>query len=158
MAELRAQKGLGGGLILVGLIIIISLFRQAGILSLQYLPMLFDGSWESLTHPRQPHYHPLWKPILIGEMIANTLFLCLWAYVAYLFVARSRLLPHSLQVALIASIGFIIIEAFALKTALSTARAFTAGTLHELVAYVALAAFFIPYAFYSRRVKETFVN
>ncbi len=42
MAELRAQKGLGGGLILVGLIIIISLFRQAGILSLQYLPMLFD--------------------------------------------------------------------------------------------------------------------
>lgn len=155
---LAAQKGLGGWLILVGLLIALSLVRQLAILGLQYGPMLFDGSWESLTHPGQPHYHPLWKTVLLGEIAANALFLALWAYIAYLFLARRCGLSFFLRFALILSIAFIIIEAFVLKTVLPGARVFAAGALYELAVYLVLTAIFVPYALFSRRMKETFVN
>jgi hypothetical protein len=158
MAEFQDRKQLGGGVILVGLLILISLFRQVMILGLQYAPMVFDGSWESLTQPSQPHYHPMWMPVLIGEIVANTLLLLLWAYVGWLYVSRSRLLPSLLRIGLIASIAFIVVEAFVLKTVLSTARVFSAGTAEQLAVYAVFAAVFFPYAFYSQRMRETFVN
>ena len=86
------------------------------------------------------------------------LLLLLWAYVGWLYVSRSRLLPSLLRIGLIASIAFIVVEAFVLKTVLSTARVFSAGTAEQLAVYAVFAAVFFPYAFYSQRMRETFVN
>lgn len=67
MTEKRELEGLGGWLLLVGLALVLSPIVVMVTAMLPLAALFTNGSWELLTTPGAEAFHPLFKPILIGE-------------------------------------------------------------------------------------------
>ena len=70
-AAATQKKRLGGWLILVGLGVVFSPFRLLMNTLPAYEPLLQSDIWDVLTNPDSAAYHPLWGPLLIGEITFN---------------------------------------------------------------------------------------
>src|SRR4029450_9088293 len=97
-----APSGIGGWVILISLGLCLTPIRIGaeivqGVRSLQPL------AWRVVTTPGSPAYHPLFGPLIIGEMVANVVLL-VWALVLpYLFFTKRRAFPRAM-------IAFLIVR------------------------------------------------
>lgn len=151
-------NGISGWLIIVAIGIILSpIFIIVSLFPL-YSEIFNNGSWEILTTPGTAEYSPLWAPILITEIAVNIGLVLLWIYIAIIFFFKKSTFPNIYIGALLFSIVFIVIDAYAVKLVIPNEPVFDADTTNALINSFIHAAIWIPYILISKRVKATFKN
>jgi hypothetical protein len=150
-------KGLSGWLILVGLGVVIAPVRMLIIYGPIYEPFLNEDIWEALTSVYSVAYHPLWAPLLIGELVYNLLILIASCYLIYLFFSKHYLFPRFYIALAAMSLVFIPLDAWLLTLVLPDQK-LPDETITEFLRALVVALIWIPYMLLSERVKLTFVE
>jgi hypothetical protein len=150
-------SGLGGWLIPVGVGLVLGPLRLIALLVQTFVPMFENGTWEALTSPESSSYHPLWAPILIGELTVNIVFALTYFYLLVLFFRKSPLFPKVFIALILGSLVFILVDTLAVSVVLPNEPLFDADTVGELARSLVAATIWIPYMLISKRVKNTFV-
>lgn len=158
VSEEKELEGLRGWLILVGLGIILSPLRVITQIFPVYSEMFSKGSWTVLTTPGSEAYHPLWAPILYGEMAINGGLVLAWVLVAFLFFSKKKAFPKWYIGILIFTLAFILIDALAIKAVLPNEPIFDAQTTKDFGRSLIVTLIWVPYMLVSKRVKATFVK
>ncbi len=149
---------LGGWLILVGIGTVVAPFRLSMEAVRSYFFVFSDGIWEAVTTVSSENYHPLWAPIIIGEIIFNVAMILVTVYLIYLFFSRHQLFPRLFVISVLASVIFIPIDAWLVKIVLPDEPMFDSETTIAFFQTVVAAIIWIPYMFISKRVRATFVE
>jgi hypothetical protein len=150
--------GLGGWLVLVAIGLFVTPVRLALFLSQTFLPIFRDGMWERLTTPGPAPYHPLWGPLLIGEIAINSVFILLAIYLLFLYFRRSWRFPRLYMTLLISSLVFIVADSFAVGIVAPSQGVMDPATIAEIGKSLIVAAIWVPYMIFSKRVRNTFVR
>ena len=160
MAELRghtAPSGIGGWLYLVALGLCLTPVRLVLEIG-RGLRLLDPATWHAVTTPVRPAYHPLFGPLIVGELAANGILL-LWTFgLLYLFFTRRRIFPPVMVTFLIVR---VLIQAADLLVALLipvAAAAIGPSVYSALGGSLVLVLVWVPYFLRSRRVDNTFVR
>jgi hypothetical protein len=151
-------NGLSGWLILVAIGIVLTPIRIVALVLPMYADIFTDGTWDVLTTLGSDVYSPFWAPILIAEVVINIGVMGLWLYIAFIFFSKKVIFPKVYIGALLFSIAFITIDAFAMTLVLPDEPIFDPETMKELFRSLISAIIWIPYMFKSKRVKATFTN
>lgn len=161
MREVTASRegptGLGGWLILVAIGLIINPIRVLVVVASTFPPLFQTGAWEALTTPGSENYHALWGPLLIFEMVFNTLVMLASIALAVLFFRRSRRFPGFFIVFVIANLAFVLLDAWLGSLVIVDEPMFDPGTVRELSRVLFGVLVWVPYMRLSKRVKNTFV-
>jgi magnesium-transporting ATPase (P-type) len=151
-------RGLGGWLILVGIGVVFAPLRLALFILATYVPMFSDGTWEALTSPGSADYHALWGPLIVGEIIFNTIMILAGVYLIYLFFSKHHLFPRLYIAVVLITLLVIPIDAWLVTLIIPGKPAFDPATLKEFIRTLVGAMIWVPYMFISKRVKQTFVE
>jgi len=150
-------KGLDGWLILVGIgVVIRPIYVLVALYSL--LPLFSDSTWEAVTTVGSEAYHPLWGPLIIGEIIYNLVLVAVSIYLIYLFFSKHYLFPNFFIAILVASLIFIVLDSWFLILILPNEPMFDPETTKEFARAFVVGIIWIPYMLVSKRVKATFVE
>ena len=85
-------SGIGGWLYLVALGLCLTPVRLVLEIG-RGLRLLDPATWHAVTTPVRPAYHPLFGPLIVGELAANGILL-LWTFgLLYLYFTRRRIFP-----------------------------------------------------------------
>ncbi len=152
------KKGLTGWLLLVGLGVVLSPIRLLIQVIPVYFPIFRDGSWQALTTPGSPYYHPLWGPLLLGEIIYNIAQLIVLVFIVYLFFSKDYLFPKFYVGVSLVTILFIPLDALLVKQILPEIPLFGPTTTAEFTRAIVSGLIWIPYMLFSKQVKATFVE
>jgi hypothetical protein len=150
-------SGIGGWLYLVAIGLCVTPIRIAAELVKGVGP-LDPATWHAVTTPGMRAYHPLFGPLIVGELVLNAVLL-LWALaLLYLFFAKRRSFP-------VAMIAFMIVRTVGqvadLGVALTipaTAARIGPAVYGSVAGSILVAVIWAPYLVRSRRVKATFVR
>jgi len=151
-------EGLGGWLILVGLGIVISPLRMISVLVPLYHEMFSTGSFETLTTPGTEAYHPLWAPVVYGEITLNVAIGLAWVFIAILFFSRKKAFPKWYIGTVIFSLVFVISDVLVVKYLLPNESVLDPDTIKEFTRSLATCLIWVPYMLVSKRVKATFIR
>jgi uncharacterized protein DUF2569 len=158
-ATQKSFDSIGGWLILFLVGLVVTPARLLFILYQQYLPFFSEGHWSVLTTPGSEAYHPLWAPLLIGELAGNTAIVVLTLVTLFFFLRRSRLAPRLVITLLAFSLLFQGADYYVLTLIPAVAeQGNDAALIRDLVRAVGGAAIWIPYFLISKRVKGTFTR
>ena len=158
MENKKEIKGLGGWLILLGIGVVLSPFRLL-ITTVPVFQEVFSyDTWEILTTPGLTTYHPLWAPLIIGEIFYNFAIFSASIYLIYLFFSKHYLFPKFFMAIVIISLIFIPLDASVVKIIFPDEPIFYPETLKEFVRVLVYGLIWIPYLLISKRVKTTFVE
>jgi len=154
VSHLNELKGLGGWLVLVGIVLMISTYRLLFIVLPKYPPIFTH--WKALTNPESELYYAFLWPLLLGEAVINLGLTIAFFYLIYLYLAQKRLFPPL----------FIAISVFYVVHILLNAWATTIVVPDRPIPDIAMnigrtllnALIWIPYMRVSRRVRATFVE
>ena len=149
--------GLAGWLVLVGIGLVVSPIRIAVVLLQTFPPIFRDGAWEVLTTPGTEAYHALWAPLLVLEIFGNTLFIAAGIALLLLFFRRSFRFPTLYIAYAVASVLFILLDAWLGSFVLADEPMFDPDTAREFGRTLVSAAVWVPYLLVSKRVRNTFV-
>ena len=149
--------GIGGWLILVAVGLCLTPIRIAAEILATVRP-LNPALWHALTTPGARAYHPLFGPWIVGQLVAYSALL-LWALaLLYLFFAKKRLFPRLM-------IAFLIVRALVQVADISVAlripmvaNSLQVNVFGGPIIAIVVAAIWVPYFLWSRRVAGTFVN
>lgn len=158
MTEKHELEGLGGWLLLVGLGLVVSPIVVMFTALVPFATLFTNGSWELLTTPGAEAYHPLFKPILIGEILMNGVLVLAYMAAVLLFLGKRALFPKVYIGLLLFPIVFIPLDAYVLTFVLPDEPMFDPDTTKQLGRAAVAAMIWIPYMLSSERVKATFVR
>ena len=154
----HGPEGLSGWLVLVGIMLVVTPLRLVKFLNETFPPLFEDGTWEVLTTPGPPPYHPMWGPLLITEIAANCTFIVVAVWLLVLFFRKSWQFPRVFVAFLVTSLLFIAVDALAVKIVLPEQPLLDGETMVEFTRSLVGAGIWIPYMLMSTRVKNTFVR
>lgn len=152
-----APSGIGGWLILIAIGLCLTPIRIGaeivqGVRSLQPL------AWRAVTTPGSPAYHPLFGPLIIGEMVANVVLLG-WALVLlYLFFTKGHAFPRAMIAFLIVRVVIQMADIFVASSIPVAAGSIGPRVYGSLAGNLLVVLVWVPYFLKSRRVAATFVR
>jgi Protein of unknown function (DUF2569) len=152
-----APSEIGGWLILIAIGLCLTPIRIGaeivqGVRSLQPL------AWRAVTTPGSPAYHPLFGPLIIGEMVANVVLL-VWALVLlYLFFTKRRAFPRAMIAFLIVRVAIQMADIFVASSIPVAAGSIGPRVYGSLAGNLLVVLVWVPYFLKSRRVAVTFVR
>lgn len=158
MSENEELKGLGGWLILVGIGVVIAPIKMLVSYVPLYVSMFKDGTWRALTSVNSEAYNQFWAPLLIGEIIYNSIIFLGCTYLVYLYFTKHYLFPRLFIALMIVSLVFIPIDSWLVRIVLPNEPIFDADTTKEFARTLIGCIIWIPYILISKRVKLTFVE
>ncbi|MBY0118027.1 DUF2569 domain-containing protein [Paenibacillus sp. FSL R5-0623] len=151
-------SGLGGWLILIQIGLFLTVILLVVQLFQQIIPTFTTETWEMLTSKQSDYYHPLWGPVLIFEMVYNTLFLLFSVYTIFAFYSKKAILPRLMIIFYGLSLAVGIID-YLLLLQIPLAKELEDGSsIREIAKSVITCAIWIPYFIKSERVHNTFVR
>ncbi|MEK4661734.1 DUF2569 domain-containing protein [Priestia sp. FSL H7-0729] len=151
-------SGLGGWLILIQIGLFLTVILLAVQLFQQIIPTFTTETWEMLTFKQSDYYHPLWGPVLIFEMVYNTLFLLFSVYTIFAFYSKKAILPRLMIIFYGLSLIVGIID-YLLLLQIPLAKELEDGSsIRDIAKSVITCAIWIPYFIKSERVHNTFVR
>ena len=151
-------RGIGGWLILPMLGLIFTPFRMGYQFVTDLLPVLNATTWQALTSPSSPNYHPLWAPLIGFEVVANIAVFAFGLWVLIQFFSKSKSTPR-LYIIWMASLAIMQIVDVALANQIPAVAAQPdAQSMKDVGRALLAAAIWIPYFLVSKRVRNTFVN
>jgi len=149
---------IGGWLIIIAIGIVITPFKLIYLMITTY-PIIFkDGSWEAITTKGNVAFSPFWEPLIITEIVINSILILLSIYLFYLFFAKQSCLPKWYFGTKLFSVLFILVDAFIVTMILPEMKIFDSETIKELASSLFGLFVWSPYLLYSQRSKLTFVN
>ncbi len=150
-------SGIGGWLYVVAVGLCVAPIR-IGAEIVKGLRPLDPVTWHAITTPGTRAYHPLFGPLIVGELVVNAA-LFIWAGVLlYLFFAKRRAFPTMMIMFLVARVLF---QAADLGVALMipiTAARIGPEVYGALAAGILVAVIWGRYFVTSRRVEATFIR
>jgi hypothetical protein len=119
---------------------------------------LEPATWHAVTTPGTRAYHPLFGPLIVGELVVNAVLL-IWAGVlVYLFFTRRRAFPVVMIAFMIARVVVQVADAGAALMIPAAAARMGPATYGGIASGVLVAVIWVPYLIKSRRVELTFVR
>ena len=113
----RELTGLEGWLALVGIGLVLAPIRSLWAFIQTFPPLFRDGTWRALTEPDSVSYHPLWAPVLLGEITFNIAIIFASGCLLYLFFKKHFWFPRAFIVVLLAGLSFQLADAFVVRNA-----------------------------------------
>ena len=153
----EAEK-IGGWLILFGIGIVLSPIQLLITSVISFFPLFTDGSWAALTTITSEFYHPLWGPLLLGELIFNFGKTLVLIYMVYLFFSRDYLFPIFYIGVIVATLIFIPLDAWLVKIILPNEPMFDPETFQNFLTTLIGGMIWISYLLFSQRAKATFIR
>jgi hypothetical protein len=151
-------RGIGGWLILPAIgIVLTPIALTVGIIT-DILPVFGADVWPVLTTPGSPAYHPLWKPLIIFELVADLLLVAVSIYLLVLFFGKKRRLPKVMIAWLVAMVVVQVVDMLLAMQIPAAADTTESSDYRDLIRSVIACAIWAPYFAVSRRVKNTFVG
>jgi hypothetical protein len=154
----KTLEGINGWLILVAIGTVLAPIRIIIVLVTTYPEIFSSGAWKLLTTPGSGAYNPMWKILVMGELLINCLLLVALLYLAYLFFSKSRSFPKWFIGIAIASIVFTIADSVAVKMLLPNDPVIDSDAMKQLARSMLVVFIWIPYMLISKRVKAIFVK
>jgi hypothetical protein len=152
-----AQSGIGGWLILVAIGLCLTPIR-IGAEIVQGVRSLQPVAWRVVTTPGSPAYHPLFGPLIVGELVANVALLA-WALVLlYLFFTKRRAFPRAMITFLIVRVIIQVADIFVASSIPLAAGSIGPRVYGSLAGNLLVVSVWVPYFLKSRRVAATFVR
>jgi hypothetical protein len=146
-------------LILVAIGLIFTPLRLGKDLVLVFLPLFADKErWEALTSPDGTLYHPLMKPLLIGEAIGNTTTALFALVLLVFFFSKKRIFPRLAILYLVGNTLVVVLDFIVAAQIPLLARADNPAPLLEIGRGILSCCIWIPYMLVSKRVKATFTK
>jgi uncharacterized protein DUF2569 len=149
--------GIGGWLILVAVGLCLTPIRLAAEI-VRGLRPLEPTTWHAITTPGTRAYHPLFGPLIVGELVVNAALLVWAGALLYLFFAKRRSFPVIMITFMIARVVF---QAADLGVALmipAAAPRIGPTVYGALAGSVIVTLIWVPYFIRSRRVEATFIR
>ena len=115
-----------------------------------------EETWNAVAVPGSPTYHPLWAPLLIGEVVVNVLLLAGSLIGLWLYFGKRRAFPRVAIALLLAGVIVPLLDLVLVHAITSTEIA--APSVREALQGGFAAIIWIPYFIESRRVRATFVE
>jgi hypothetical protein len=156
--DAHRYQGLKGWLVLVAIGLIVTPIKLSILLFTSLLPAFREETWSVLTSPGSEKSHPLWAPILIGELSMNAIFIVADLGLLVLFFTKSRNFPKAVIAFYLANLVFVVADFFVADLIPSVATQADPGSLKELTRTVVGCAIWVPYFLVSKRVKATFIE
>ena len=150
-------NGLRGWLWLVGLAVVMSPIRISSGLP-EVLPAYTTQTWHYVTHPESAGYHPLYAPLLIGEMISNITLLGMSLLLFVLFFQRRSTFPRLYIAFLLFNFVFQTADLLAMRMIPALAEDMTARDYRDASRAFSAALIWTAYMLASKRVKATFIR
>lgn len=150
-------SGIGGWLYAVALGVCIAPIRL-GTEIVKGLRPLDPATWYAITTPGTRAYHPLFGPLIVGELVVNAALLIWSGMLVYLFFAKRRAFPPVMITFMITRVVF---QAADLGVALMipvTAARIGPQVYGALAGSILVALIWVPYFIKSRRVELTFIR
>jgi len=119
---------------------------------------LDPSTWHAITTPGTRAYHPLFGPLIVGELVVNAALLIWAGALLYLFFAKRRAFPAVMITFMITRVVF---QAADLGVALmipATAARIGPAVYGALAGSILVALLWVPYFTRSRRVEATFTR
>jgi hypothetical protein len=152
-----AVSGIGGWLYLVAIGLCLTPIRL-GTEIVRGLRPFDPATWHAVTTPGTRAYHPLFGPLIVGELVANAALL-VWAIVLlYLFFAKRRAFPAVMIAFLIVRLLIQVADMLVAKMIPAAAAAVGPAVYGALAGGVLVVLIWVPYFIKSRRVHATFVR
>lgn len=150
--------GLGGWLGLVGFGVLLRPVMLVVQLAADCASTFDLNTWEALTTPGGPAYRAGYAPLLLGEVVGNTLVLSFSVLMVGLYFRKKRAFPGVFIGTLVFNIVFIAADTWAAShlVQLENSAALEQGTYAGRMLVQALI--WIPYMLVSRRVALTFTR
>jgi hypothetical protein len=123
-----------------------------------FLPIFQEGYWEVLTTPGSEAYHHLWAPLIISEIIGNSLFIIFDIVLIVLFFTKSNRFPILIIIFIATNLFFLAGDLVLTDLIPAVAAESDPESVTELARSIIAAAIWIPYFLVSKRVKNTFVK
>lgn len=150
-------RKIGGWLILIAISVTLTPFVLLFAVFQLYQELFTAGGWAFLTTPGSPYYHAMWSSVLIAELVIPAGLALAGFWLMSLFFAKSRRFPKAYIWVHLFAIGFLILDAAALKVMLPEIPMFDEQTTKELSRSAIQFFIIATYLFVSERAKETFV-
>jgi hypothetical protein len=151
------QSGIGGWLILVAIGLCLTPIR-IGAEIVQGVRSLQPMAWRVVTTPGSPAYHPLFGPLIVGEMVANVALLGWDLVLLYLFFTRRRAFPRAMIAFLIVRVVIQMADVFVATSIPLAAASIGPRVYGSLAGNLLVVSVWVPYFLKSRRVAATFVH
>jgi hypothetical protein len=154
--EAQHLKGLGGWLVLIGFGLCVAPLIRLVTLGQNWEGYFSIHVWQSIAMPQGELYHPLYGPLLMFELLGNTVLLG-WNILALgLYFAKRRAFPRVYIGMLVLNAVFLILDDLgcgqisSLQTSAADHREAGRATLYAIL--------WSAYMLKSRRVKATFIK
>ena len=152
-----SPSGIGGWLLFVAVGVCLTPLRLAAEI-LHGLRPLEPATWHAVTTPGTRAYHPLFGPLIVGELVVNAALLIWAVMLVYLFFTRRRAFPVAMIIFVIARVAAQATDAGLAMMIPAAAARMGPATWGTLAAGVLVALIWVPYLIKSRRVEATFVR
>ena len=150
-------SGIGGWLYPVAVGLCLTPIRLAAEI-VKGLRPLEPVTWHAITTPGTRAYHPLFGPLIVGELVVNAV-LFIWAGVLlYLFFGKRRSFPAMMITFMITRVVFQAADLGVARMIPATAARIGPEVYGALAAGVLVALIWVPYFIRSRRVESTFTR
>lgn len=150
-------SGIGGWLYLVAVGLCVAPIR-IGAEIVKGLRPLEPATWYAITTPGTRAYHPLFGPLIVGELVVNAALFIWAAVLLYLFFAKRRSFPTMMIMFLVTRVLFQAADlGLALMIPITAAR-IGPEVYGALAAGILVALIWVPYFIRSRRVEATFTR
>ena len=151
-------RGLGGWLLVVGFGLCVSVAWRTLTFAKNWEGFFGLSVWQMFAAPGGEHYHGLFAPLLIFEVIGNTVFISLNVLAVCLFFGRRRSFPKAYMMLLIGSAIFLLLDEVAANSIPYLASQQPSTSSRDLSRAILQAIIWCSYIVKSRRVKLTFVR
>jgi hypothetical protein len=158
-ADAVPLQGLGGWLILLGGKLCFALVARVFVLAKSWNAYFSSPVWQGMATSTGEHYHPLFAPLLIFEMLASVGLLVANVLIIALFFSKRRLFPKAYIVWVVLGTLVFVVEGVAGRFIPMIAEATDDDkSLREFATVLGGVIIWCSYVLKSRRVKATFVR
>lgn len=158
-SEVRIRpRALGGWLIVLGPLLVLSLYQGITSLLSTFPPILTYEAERSLQNSGNAEMIPSLSRVLIFEFVGSSLITLGMLILIVLFLAHSRFFPAILIVVAIIRLAFPIVDEWLLARVDPEYNLFGPVFAANLVKGASGSIIWVPYVLWSQRVKETFLR
>jgi hypothetical protein len=156
LPEERRYSGLGGWLFLIGLGLCLGPFTRLVSMARHWEGFFSIDAWQAVAMPSGDQYHPVYAPLLIFEVLGNSLLLGLNVLALCLYFGKRRIFPKTFIALMITNAVVLGIDALLGGMIPQVAATSDASSRREFFRACMAAMIWTAYMLKSKRVRATF--
>lgn len=151
-------QGLGGWLILIGFSLCVAPAMRVFTISQNWEGYFSIQVWQAVAMPQGASYHPLYAPLLMFELLGNTIMLGLNLLALCLFFGKRRAFPNLFIILALGNVAFLILDNIGCVLIPFLKSTISSKDHRDAIRAVFYAIIWSLYMVKSQRVKATFIK